>query len=208
MESDILNLSITIGVICMDFYKNAIGSALVLFVPAQCGNHPCNPIENLIRGDKIYISGATLNFLALLCFCILGFIEFKRENWLNHYLIVNPNLTLDPEAFSTKFDKLTTKRKDKLIFIDKIYKRWAFFTVFIYCLNVIISAYIIFSSYLDDKTPVALITNIMLLGHKFYDVYMIIGNGKIFVSAYKSRHVQFNDVNPQKIKVIADENGL
>lgn len=198
----ITQLTFTIFVICIDFYRNAIGSALVLFVPAQCGNHPCNPIENLINGDKIYLSGASLNIIALICFCILGIIEFKRENWLNHYLIVNTELPIHSDTFSVRFNKLTDVRKQKLIFINTLYQRWAFFTLFIYLLNISFSSYIIFNNYLDNKTPISLVTNVMLLGHKFYDIYIIVSSKDVFISAYKNRHVEFNDVNPEKIQIL------
>ena len=190
----------TAGIVCVDIYRNVMGSMLVLFVPATCGNHPCNPVENLMNGNTIYLCAAGCNFATLLCFLILVGIEFRRENWLNHYLIVNPELPMNTGSL---LDKLTDKRREKLHNMMKLYRRWVYITLAVYMANIGFSAYIIFTDYMDLKTPVSLVTNTLLIGAKLYDVHTIAGADS-FVSAYKRSHVRYNDVNPRKALVLAD----
>jgi len=173
---------------------------LVLFVHAQCGNHPCNPFENLVHGNTIYLAAAGLNALTLACFLLLGTIEFRRENWLNHYLVANPHLPMEADAFSAKLNTLTAHRRINLLNVLLIYQRIACATLAIYVLNIGFSAYVIFTTYLDNKTPISMVTNILLVGSKLYDVYLIAYAGNyVFLSAYKRKHVQYNDVNPSKV---------
>jgi hypothetical protein len=173
---------------------------LVLFVPAQCGDHPCNPIENLMHGGRLYLVGLGLNLLTFICMFILGAIEFRRENWLNHYLVINPHLPTDSEGFVLKLGQLTEDRRARLLNIVILFQRWVYFTLFIYLSNIALSAYIIFFLYLDHKTPISLFTNTLLIGSKLYDVNFLVFSGKyVFLSAYKRQHAQYNDVNPAKM---------
>jgi hypothetical protein len=177
-----------------------MGSMLVLFVPAQCGNRHCNPLENLIHGTNIHLCAAAINILTFACFLLLGATEFRRENWLNHYLVANPHLPMEPDAFGAKLSTLTVRRRNNLLNILLVYQRIACATLALYVLNIGFSAYVIFTSYLDNKTPISIVTNVLLVGSKLYDVYHIAYAGPyVFLSAYKRQHVQYNDVNPNKI---------
>ena len=84
-----------------------------------------------------------------------------------------------------------------------LYQRWVYITLTVYMANIGFSAYIIFTDYMDLKTPVSLVTNTLLIGAKLYDVHLIAGTDS-FVSAYKRSHVRYNDVNPQKALILAD----
>ena len=54
---------------------------------------------------------------------------------------------------------------------------------------------------MDNKTPISLVTNTILIGGKFYDVYLITNtDANVFLSAYRKQKVQFNAVNPDKIE--------
>lgn len=199
MHKEIFSFISSSSVISIDLYRNFMGSMLVLFVPAHCGDHPCNPIENLMYGNTLYLVGIGLNLLTFTCMFILGAIEFRRENWLNHYLVINPHLPADSEEFILKLKQLTDDRRTRLLNIVLLFQRWVYFTLFIYLSNIVLSAYIIFSLYLDHKTPISLLTNTLLIGSKLYDVYFLVFSGKyVFFSAYKRQHAQYNDVNPAK----------
>jgi hypothetical protein len=153
-----------------------------------------------MSGDTLYLSIAGINFATLLCFWVLSGIELKRENWLNHYLVANPHLANDNEAFTQKFSTLTFRRQRKLLNVIFLYKRWAYLTIFVSSLNFLLSAYLIFMYYMDNKTPVSLITNTMLIGTKLYNVCVIAGSGDgVYLSAYRNQRLQFNDVNTKKI---------
>jgi hypothetical protein len=129
----------------------------------------------------------------------LEVIEFRRENWLNRYLVVNPHLPADSEDFAVRLGHLTEDRQRRLINIVRLFQRWVYFTFFIYLVNIAVSGYIIFTLYLDNKTPISLFTHTLLIGSKLYDVYFLVFSGDhVFFSAYKRQHAQFNDVNPAK----------
>jgi hypothetical protein len=68
-----------------------------------------------------------------------------------------------------------------------------------YVINTVISAAIILTSYMDDKGPVLLVTNTLLIGGKLYDIYRTVNTEpNVFLSAYINHKVQFNDVVPEK----------
>lgn len=202
MDQTIQVLS-TAGIVCVDIYRNVMGSMLVLFVPATCGNHPCNPIENLMNGNTIYLCAVGCNFATLLCLFILAGIEFRRENWLHHYLTVNPHLPMDRPIL----DQLTLKRQEKVKSVINMYQRWVYITLAVYLANIAFSTYIIVTDYMDLKTPVSLVTNTLLIGAKLYDVNLIAGSGAL-ISSYKRKHVQYNDVNPRKILLLEPPNNI
>jgi hypothetical protein len=200
MDKRLLSFISSSSVICIDLYRNFMGSMLVLFVPAQCGNHPCNPIENLMQGGTLYLVGVGLNLLTFISLFVLEVIEFRRENWLNKYLIVNPHLPADSEGFALRLGHLTKDRQRRLINIVRLFQRWVYFTFFIYLSNIAVSSYIIFTLYFDNKTPVSLFTHTLLIGGKLYDVYFLVFSGDhVFFSAYKRQHALYTDVNPAKM---------
>ena len=50
---------------------------------------------------------------------------------------------------------------------------------------------------MDDKTITVLLTNILFMGMKLNDVYTTVHTDKnIFLSAYLTRKIQFNDIDP------------
>jgi len=198
MQKGIISFISSSSVICIDLYRNFMGSMLVLFVPAQCGDHPCNPIENFMQGGNLYLAGVGLNLLTFISLFILEVIEFRRENWLNKYLVIDPHLPADSEGFAVKLEHLTEDRR-RLINIVRLFQRWVYLTFFIYLTNIAVSGYIIFTLYLDNRTPISLFTHTLLIGSKLYDVYFLVFSGdKVFFSAYKRQHAQYNDVNPAK----------
>jgi hypothetical protein len=68
-----------------------------------------------------------------------------------------------------------------------------------YVMNTVISAVIIFTGYMNDKGPVLLVTNTLLIGGKLYDIYRTVNTEpNVFLSAYINHKLQFNDVVPTK----------
>ena len=64
-----------------------------------------------------------------------------------------------------------------------------------YIINTIVSAAIIFTGYMNDKGPVLLVTNTLLIGGKLYDIYRTVNTeSNVFLSAYINHKLQFNDV--------------
>lgn len=68
-----------------------------------------------------------------------------------------------------------------------------------YVVNTVVSAVIIFTGYMNDKGPVLLVTNTLLIGGKLYDIYRTVNTKpNVFLSAYINHKLQFNDVMPAK----------
>jgi hypothetical protein len=56
---------------------------------------------------------------------------------------------------------------------------------------------------LDSKTITVLLTNVMFMSTKLNDVHTVSNTKKyVFLSSYLTRKVQFNDVDPDKMKTV------
>jgi hypothetical protein len=62
---------------------------------------------------------------------------------------------------------------------------------------------VVYDYYLDSKTTITFITNVLFMITKLKDVNSIVNTDKnIFYSAYLKSRVQFNDVDPNKIMIL------
>ena len=69
--------------------------------------------------------------------------------------------------------------------------------------NTILSGIVVYDYYLDSKTTITFITNVLFMITKLKDVNSIVNTDKnIFYSAYLKSRVQFNDVDPNKIMIL------
>lgn len=189
----------TAAVVVLDMYRVGTGSLLVIFVPGVCGGRACLPIDNWNNGDLLYRVGAACNLLTLLTFAALYAAEIRRENRLSTYLKSNPELPTDPEDVGKVIQRLTDTRRTRLLTLNTQYQRIGYITIAMYVINTVISAAIIFTGYMNDKGPVLLVTNTLLIGGKLYDIYRTVNTEpNVFLSAYINHKLQFNDVVPTK----------
>ena len=189
----------TAAVIVVDMYRVGTGTLLVLFVPGVCGDKACLPTDNWNKGDTLYRIGVACNLLTLLTFAALYAAEIRRENRLSTYLKSNPELPTDSEDVGNVIQRLTETRRTRLLTLNTRYQRIGYITIAMYVINTILSAVIIFTGYMNDKGPVLLVTNTLLIGGKLYDIYKTVNTEpNVFLSAYISRKLQFNDVVPAK----------
>ena len=69
-----------------------------------------------------------------------------------------------------------------------------------FVINLGLSGYVVFTHYLDNKTVTVFLTNALFMGMKLYDIKSITETDKnIFLSAYLTRKIQYNDVDPDKV---------
>lgn len=189
----------TAGVIMLDMYRVGTGSLLVLFVPGVCDGKACLPTDNWNKGDTFYRIGVACNLLTLLTFATLYAAEIRRENRLITYLKSSPELPMDSENVGLSIQRLTETRRSKLLQLNTWYQRIGYITIVMYVVNTVISAVIIFTGYINDKGPVLLVTNTLLIGGKLYDIYRTVNTEpNVFLSAYINHKLQFNDVMPAK----------
>ena len=189
----------TAAVVVLDMYRVGTGSLLVIFVPGVCGGRACLPIDNWNNGDLLYRVGAACNLLTLLTFAVLYAAEIRRENRLSTYLKSNPGLPTDSEDVGKVIQRLTETRRTRLLTLNTQYQRIGYITIAMYVINTVISAAIIFTGYMNDKGPVLLVTNTLLIGGKLYDIYRTVNTEpNVLLSAYINHKLQFNDVVPAK----------
>ena len=189
----------TAAVIILDMYRVGTGSLLVIFVPGVCGGRACLPMDNWNNGDLLYRVGAAYNLFTLLTFAVLYGAEIRRENQLSTYLKSNPELPTDSEDVGKVIQRLTETRRTRLLTLNTQYQRIGYITIAMYVINTVISAAIIFTGYMNDKGPVLLVTNTLLIGGKLYDIYRTVNTeSNVFLSAYINHKLQFNDVVPAK----------
>ena len=182
-------------VILLDMYRVGTGSLLVIFVPGVCGGKACTPLDNWIYGNIFYRIGVASNLLTLLTFAVLYYAEIRRENRLITYLKNSPALPTDSEEVGKVIQKLTVPRRERLLRLNMYYQRIGYITIAMYIINTVVSAAIIFTGYMNDRGPVLLVTNTLLIGGKLYDIYRTVNTeANIFLSAYINRKLQFNDV--------------
>jgi hypothetical protein len=183
------------AVILLDMYRVGTGSLLVLFVPGVCGDKACTPLDNWLHGDTFYRVGVACNLLTLLTFGLLYAAEIRRENRLITYLKSSPSLPTDSEEVGKVIQRLTEPRRARLFRLNIYYQRIGYITIAMYLINTIVSAAIIFTGYMNDKGPVLLVTNTLLIGGKLYDIYRTVNTEpNVFLSAYINHKLQFNDV--------------
>jgi hypothetical protein len=186
-------------IVLLEFYRVIISSFLILFVPQKCVDHVCSYEENMESTDSLYDCGLAFNFITMFVFLVLYTIEIKRENKLIKYLEVNKNLPLDNISVGNAIEKLSDKRKNKIWKLDYYYQIFGKCTIIFFSSNAVLSGLIIYDYYLDNKTTMTFITNILFMINKLYDIYSITNTEKnIFYSAYMKSKMQFNDVDPNK----------
>ncbi len=68
--------------------------------------------------------------------------------------------------------------------------------------NLGFSGYVVFTHYLDNKTVTVFLTNALFMALKLMDTKTITETEEnIFLSAYLTRKIQYNDVDPDKLYI-------
>ena len=97
------------------------------------------------------------------------------------------------------------EKRNSIWFWDKYYARSGQLAMIGYVINMVLSGFVVFDNYLDDKTLTVFITNGLFMALKLNDTQTTTGTDKnIFLSAYLTRRIQYNDVDPDKVVEIED----
>ena len=191
--------SVTITVL-LELYRVLIASFLILFVPQTCGNHICTISENAQTGsDPLYNAGFSFNCITLIAFLAMYFAEIKREGKLIAYLDVNPRCKTDNDSVGQVLEKLPEHRKTVILFYDNLYQKTGYFALSCFVVNTVLSGFVVYKYYLDDKTTSTFITSVLFMITKMADVYSTVKTEKnIFYSAYLKGKIQYNDLDADK----------
>jgi hypothetical protein len=177
-----------------------------MFVPQKCGDEICGLTENLYNPAPLYKTTGVFNGLTFLAFLILYSIEVKRENKMITYLHVNDENANDNDAVGEALENLPLTKKNQILHLDQYYQKSSYFAFGFFSINTILSAFVVFNHYLDNKTFTVFLTNILFMILKLKETYAIANTEKnIFYSAYLTNKVQFNDVDPDKVVEITND---
>jgi len=190
-------------VVALEMYRVIVSSFLVLFVPQKCDDHVCTLSENMVLENDLYNAGLVFNFLTMAAFLAMYTLEVKRENRLITYLEVNKAVASDNDSVGLALNKLAVDKRDSIWELDKyyIYSGWTAIIMFI--INTILSGFVVYEYYLDSQTTSTYITNILFMVTKLADVHSNVNTEKnVFYSAYLKGKVQYNDVDPDKMKAL------
>ena len=190
---------VTVTVI-LELYRVLIASFLILFVPQTCGDHICSIEENAQTGsDPLYNAGFTFNCITLAAFLTMYFAEIKREGKMIAYLDVNPKCMTDNESVGLVLERLPIERKNTILFYDAFYQKSGYAALTCFVINTILSGFVVYKYYLDDKTTSTFITSVLFMITKMGDVYSTVSTEKnIFYSAYLKGKIQYNDLDVDK----------
>jgi len=194
-------LSVSISVF-LELYRVMVSTLLILFVPQKCNDHVCSMSENMVWQGPLYNTGIVVNFITTGSFLCMYYFETRRENKLISYLEVNKTKANDNTTVEKNLEKLSSDRKDLILYFDRKYQQVAYFVLVMFLFNTTLSGFVVYDYYLDNQTTSTFITNILFMVTKLVDVYTTVNTEKnIFYSAYMKDKIQYNDVDPNKILV-------
>jgi len=202
-----LNVALTL---VLEVYRVIMGAFLLVFVPQKCGDDLCSMGEHLNNNSAFSKGIFGLNAFTMFLFLFLYGVEVKREHKLIHYLEVNRTKPVDNESVGKELEKIETSKIQKIWNLDSYYYYIGLTGSFVYLINAVLSTIVISNKYYDSKTITVLLTNVLFMSFKVYDVYSICNTKKnVFYSAYLKSRVQFNDVDPDKnINLVTNQNDL
>lgn len=182
--------------ILFEFYRVISCSLLILFIPQKCGNTICSIPDKFKWNSIPYGISLIYNFITLLFFCFLYFLEMRRENVLIKYLDVNPELPYDKADVEKLLDQMQIDKKEKIIYLHKNYQKYANIMIYVYIINVVLSGYIVNQYRIPNQTISTFITYILFILIKLNTVYSISNTEEYtFYSAYLTTNMQFNDID-------------
>ena len=185
----------------LELYRVLMGTMLLMFVPQKCGDDACGLFDNMKSSDPLIITNTAVNVVSLGMFLGMYGVEVYRENKMITYLEVNEEYPNDNDAVGEILVKLPEKNSAQLWRLDKTYQRTGYAAMVLFLVNTIFSGYTIYNNnYLDDKTTTVFLTNIVFLAGKLIDLNAIVNTEKnVFVSAYLTKKLQYNYIDPDKI---------
>ena len=193
----------TIFAVGFELYKAVTSSLLIVFVTQKCNGKECSTGDNMKVDDDeqvqstMYESGLILNFITLFVFLILYVFEITREFYLIQYLEENKDAKKDSKAVAVAFKNIEASKLETICYIELWYKRIGAASIFMYILNIVVSAYVISYHSVGFFTAVSFITLVLFIVKKFINIFCLINaDENIYLSAYSTNTVQYNDVDP------------
>ena len=188
----------------LELYRAIMGCLLVIFVPQDCDGVSCSVSDNINNaGSGISLAGLIFNLLTLASLSGMYYYETRREFKMISYLESNSYKARDAESVEEALTKLSPHRKERILKLNVNYGRFGYASLALFGINSAVSGIVVFNNFLDAKTLTVFLTNVLFMSSKLGNVYEIIHTEpNIFYSAFLTRKVQYNDVDPDKVEEI------
>ena len=188
----------------LELYRAIMGCLLVLFVPQDCNGVSCSVGDNMSNaGSGLALVGLIFNLLTLASLSGMYYYETRREFKMITYLECNTFQPRDAESVGEALTKLSPARKEKILKLNVNYGRFGYASLALFGVNSAVSGVVVFNNFLDAKTLTVFLTNVLFMSSKLGNVYEIINTEQnIFYSAFLTRKVRYNDVDPDKVEEI------
>lgn len=198
LNQDQKQLATVISQFALEFYKILTGCFLLFFVPQECGQDSACTMGDIVKFESHYYQGALyFNGATFLAFMVLYGAELKREHTLIKYLDVNVSKARDNESVGAELAKLDEKKRDEVTYNRILYNNVGKVCTLMFIANSIVSGMNMYQHQLGSKTTSVFLTNVLFTATKLGNIYGIVtADRNIFYSAYMTRKVQFNDVDP------------
>mgnify|MGYP003704351087 CR=1 FL=1 len=150
--------------ILFEFYRVISCSLLILFIPQQCENNNVCYIKDKLKWNSTFYGVALIyNFITLLVFFFLYFLEMRRENVLIKYLDVNSELSYSGTDIEKLLDYIPKETKEKILEVHMNYKKYANILIYVYTINAILSGFIINKYKIPNQTISTFVTYILFI---------------------------------------------
>ena len=188
----------------LELYRAVMGCLLVIFVPQNCNGVSCSVSDNINNaGGGLSMVGLIFNLLTLASLSGMYYYETRREFKMISYLESNSYKARDADSVEEALTKLSPHRKERLLKLNVNYGRLGYASLGLFGINSAISGIVVFNNFLDAKTLTVFLTNVLFMSSKLGNVYEIIHTEpNIFYSAFLTRKIQYNDVDPDKVEEI------
>lgn len=181
----------------VEFYKILTGCLLMIFVPQSCKDHNCTINDILTMDDMTYQATLYFNLFSFMIFLSLYGIELYRENTLIKYLEVNVHKPRDNDSVEKAIEHLKPHDLHRIRNNRKLYDNMGKFCTIVFTVNSILSGMSLYNRQLGSKTLTVYLTNVMFTATKLVNIQSIVyTDPNIFYSAYMTRKVQYNDIDP------------
>lgn len=202
LNQDQKQLATVLSQFGLEFYKILTGCFLLFFVPQECGDSACT-MGDIAKFESPYYQGALyFNGATFLAFMVLYGAELNREHTLIKYLDVNVAKARDNESVGEELAKLDEKKRDEVTYNRILYNNVGKVCTLMFIVNSIVSGMNMYQHQLGSKTTSVFLTNVLFTATKLGNIYGIVtADRNIFYSAYMTRKVQFNDVDPDHIEI-------
>jgi hypothetical protein len=189
---------------CFEAYRTIISSFLVIFVPQNCGGYSCTILQNIMPNDDLEIAAISMNTFMALYFCAMFSIERMRETLVKEYFIADKSYPTDKEYLVKMISEMKTNERHNILNLNRIYRIFAHFLLFVFFVNVGISCAVMQKNYLNNTTVTVFVTNALFMINRIYKALKVTSSGEYNIySAYRTDSILYNRYRCEWFPIVA-----